>query len=428
MVKKVIKTIPNQPISQSANQPISQSANQPISQSANVSSKSPWSPSSIELSANQALKKLKIKKRLVGDRSYWWPFIHDWPNLKQDCIQKFIEGDYRFDPMDFYFLKDENVQAWSYRDTLFGRALYEILRPTFKHFISDRCLHLEGPSGVSKALDLVNKALDTGEYRYFMRIDIGNFYGTINHKILMSQINERFDDPRVLNYLEQVATIPVIKNAEVTLPSSGVPRRSSLSVLFGAIYLTPLDQVFENSENIFFVRFCDDYLVLAKNKSSFLKAKRKMQNILDQLKLKVSRTKTKMGALTEGFHFLGDSFNIHQTIEEKNDVEGNDTTPQTVVSKIHVNTLHERSCVRVHERLEWMREDAATAEKIQHSLLLWAAWWSRSIPTVLRSTILARFCLRAYQREDIGLFWLGLALLLRQLHAHQSRFQCATIA
>ena len=365
----------------------------------------------------------------MGDRSYWWPFIHDWPKQKQASMTKFIEGDYRFEAMDFYFLKDENVQAWSYGDTLFGRALYEILRPTFKHFISDRCLHLEGPSGVAKALDLVNRALETGEYRYFMRIDIGNFYGTINHKILMSQINERFDDPRVLNYLEQVATIPVIKNAEVTLPSSGVPRRSSLSVLFGAIYLTPLDQAFEKSEGLFFVRFCDDLLVLAKSKNQWLKAKRKLQNILDQLKLKVSKTKTKMGALTEGFHFLGDSFNINQKIEEKNDVEEKNTTPQTVVSKTHVNTLHERCCVRVHQRLEYMRADAATAEKTQHSLWLWAAWWSRAIPTISISTCLARFCLRAYQREEIGLFWLGLDLLVRQLFStRQSRFHCATIA
>jgi len=367
----------------------------------------------------------------VGDRSYWWPFIHDWPKQKKDCITNFIEGDYRFEAMDFYFFKDENVQAWSYRDTLFGRALYEILRPTFKHFISDRCLHLEGPSGVSKALALVNRALETGEYRYFMRVDIGNFYGTINHKILMSQINEIFDDPRVLNYLEQVATIPVIKNADVTLPSSGVPRRSSLSVLFGAIYLTPLDREFEKSKDLFFVRFCDDYLVLAKKKSAFLKAKRRMQNILDQLKLKVSRTKTKMGSLKEGFHFLGDSFSIHQTIEEKNEVEEKGTTPQTVVSKTHVNTLHERCCVRVHQRLEYMRADAATAEKTQHSLWLWAAWWSRAIPTISISTCLTRFCLRAYQREEISLFWLGLTLLLRQLNARRrstSIVQCATIA
>ncbi len=51
-----------------------------------------------------------------------------------------------------------------------------------------------------------------------------------------------FDDPRILGYLEQVATIPVIKNAEVTLPEKGIARRSSLSVLFEAIYVSPLDQ------------------------------------------------------------------------------------------------------------------------------------------------------------------------------------------
>jgi RNA-directed DNA polymerase len=378
------------------------------------------------------LKKLRKKKHLVGDRSPWWHFIHDWPNKMDEQTNRFISGDYRFEPMNFYAFKDEGIQTWRYQDTLFTRALYQLIKPTFKSIFSERCMHLNGPTGVTKALDLVSRALATGEYRYFMRVDVANFYASINHKILLSQINELYHDPRVLNYLEQVVTIPVIKHAEVQLPTVGIARRSSISPFLGAVYLAPLDRLLEKSEGIFYIKFCDDILVLSKSKSQHLSARRKLQNTLDQLKLKVSKTKTKMGILEKGFHFLGIDFKIKQSITEKSVVEEG-SAPQTVETQTHVSMLHERCCMRVEERLRCMKEDAIPLAKVQHSLALWAAWWSRTSQTIQRSTCLARFCLRTFQREDPSLLWLGLELLVTrfsvqlQTGCSTSRYHSATI-
>ncbi len=74
-----------------------------------------------------------------------------------------------------------------------------------------------------------------------------------------------------------------------------------------AQFLKPLDQIFEQSK-CFYIRYMDDWIILAPNKSQFRKAIRKVNQCLTQLQLQKHPDKTFIGKITRGFDFLGYHF------------------------------------------------------------------------------------------------------------------------
>ena len=319
-------------------------------------------------------------------------------------------------------MPDEVLTVWNYGDRLFVRSLLYIIKPMFKHIISRQCFHLKGPSGVGDALSLTQKALDKGGFRYFMRLDIKGYYASIDRKILLSQVQQHFNDPRMLNYLEQVIKIPTLENGAIHTPTKGIARRSSLSPFFGALYLSPLDRAFENAQGVFCVRYMDDLVILAKTRKQFCRAKKRLQKILVMLKLQLSKRKTKMGKLTEGFHFLGVDFKVN--VENSAEVIAGDSvvkdvSAQTKTSKNQVSvTLHARSAMRALDKVVCMQEDVVHPTKVQDYLSRWASWWSRRLKPITRTECLLHWVSRAKVKEP-SLAWLGSGLLLPQLNEAQ---------
>jgi hypothetical protein len=74
-----------------------------------------------------------------------------------------------------------------------------------------------------------------------------------------------------------------------------------------ALFLKPLDQLFEQSK-CFYIRYMDDWIILAPNKSQFRKAIRKANQCLTQLQLQKHPDKTFIGKISRGFDFLGYHF------------------------------------------------------------------------------------------------------------------------
>ncbi len=371
-----------------------------------------WNIKAVGAFVNCSLKSLAKKKRSVGPRSPWWVFIWDWPKKFPKHLSDFMSGTYHFEPLQTYSFKDETVTMWSYGDRLFVRALLFLIKATFKNIISSRCFHLKGPAGVGMALNSVIKALTKGGFHYFMRIDISGYYASIDRSILVKLSKKYFDDPIVLNYLEQIITIPIIQNGAILNPECGIHRRSSLSPFFGALYLDSLDKAFEQQRGVFYARYMDDLIVLFKNKRQFLKAKHRLQKILSQLKLRCARSKTKMGPLTRGFHFLGIEFQLNIQRPPKKEAESvKEPVPQSQALQNHLLILlHERCCQRAHLKVALMGEDSAPPGKAQRYLCAWARWWSRIAPPISSTDCITRWIDRT-QRKQPEIAWLGSGVL-----------------
>lgn len=306
-----------------------------------------------------------------------------------------MHGRYCFSPMLAFMGLGEKIQIWSYRDRLIVHLLFMILRNTFPHVIPEVCRSSKGPNAIKDITSDIKQALESGDYHYALRIDIRGYYANIDRKILLTQLQKKFDDPLTLKYLESIVTTAIDDSYRgVYIPEKGIPLRSALSPFFGSLYLAPLDCAFGQMD-VFYARYVDDVIILVKTKHQYSKAKKRIFEVLRQLKLEVSPQKTRFSKL-DRFHFLGIDFEVSQNPQDKNQV--------TV-------TMHKRSCSRALNKVVAMRKNAAYhAADIQRYIIRWATWW-KSVCGWPRSSLLIRWTVFAtlHAKEYA---WLGRGLLV----------------
>ncbi len=367
----------------------------------NKKEKPRWDFSALRSSASIWKKERLAKKHAWGEQSPWWRFLFDWNTSINRWIEKLIAGEYVFSPLKTYSFPTEPITLWTCEDRLILALIYQIIKPTFSKIISPLCYHLvEGVGGVQTALDATVNAFQRRSFRYVIRADIKSYYASIDHRILLKQLQENFHDPRLLKYFDDIVTIPIEKDGAIYLHKQGIPCRSSTSPFFGAMYLSPLDRIFEKRQGVFYARYQDDILILCKTKNQFAKAKRAIKNTLAQLKLKLSPDKTKMGELSH-FHFLGVNFALTQPSAH--------TNPQKAVK------VHPRTCRRALDKATAMKEDAGHPAHVQQYLSRWALWWRRASKSVLPvGHLLFHLVDRAIAIKN-ELRWLARGLLLGHL-------------
>lgn len=64
--------------------------------------------------------------------------------------------------------------------------------------------------------------------------------------------------------------------------------------------------------DIVYVRYQDDILAPCKSKRQLNRCRRRMMEVLGERQLKLSRKKSRMGTITDSFHFLGIHYSLTQ--------------------------------------------------------------------------------------------------------------------
>jgi RNA-directed DNA polymerase len=340
-------------------------------------------------------QRMRRRMRTASEYSSWWSFIWYWKSHITAWLQGFRSGCHRFSPMMQYKFSDEVIQVWSYLDCLMLHLILKIIKPTFKHVISQLCMHLKGPCAIKYITQDIKAALNIGRYSYCLRLDIRSYYASIDHRLLLNQLYKHYDDPILHHYFEAIVTTGVDCGGQVILPKCGIPIRSSLSPFFGALYLADLDRAFEKCQNSFYRRYMDDIIILVENKRQYTKARKRVFKILKELKLKISPHKSRMGKLKGGFHFLGCNFGVSRNPQR-----------QTQVATVNI---HDRSCRRALDKVQAMRQDAVHPVNIQRYLLKWATWWQTV--TQLEKYALIYKWVRFAEYVQHSSVWLGQVLL-----------------
>ena len=145
-----------------------------------------------------------------------------------------------------------------------------------------------------------------------------------------------------------------------------------------------------------YARYRDDSIILTKTKRDFRKARKTLFSVLDTLKLKLSSSKTWMGKLTHGFHFLGVRFEVPRSLQRKSQVS---------------IMIHSRSCARALTKVNALSSNAVHPAKIQRYLVRWAAWWSVTVRQLRVFECLAAWIIHSHEKES-PYEWIGRGLLL----------------
>jgi retron-type reverse transcriptase len=226
-------------------------------------------------------------------------------------IQSIVNGNYDPRCLKRYYFQDEMVDQLHISDRILQHILLKQLKPTFKHVMNPNCHHLLGPTGVKYATQRIQQVLQDDKPNYVLRVDIRSFYKSIPHYKLINDIKKYYDDPKLITMLERVITNPIDAPRGYKNPVTGIALRGPLSQFFSGLYLKPLDDAFNNLSVSYF-RFQDDVLILCKTKRQMNRCRRIMMNILNERQLSLSRKKSRMGSIRNGFHYLGVSYSPTQ--------------------------------------------------------------------------------------------------------------------
>jgi RNA-directed DNA polymerase len=322
--------------------------------------------------------------------------IDEWlPN----GIQSIASGSYSPRCLKRYYFPDEMVDQLHLSDRIFQHVMLKQLKPTFKYVMNPNCYHLDGPTGVKYATKRIRQALQEDKPRYLIRADIKSFYKSIPHHKLIQDIKKYYDDPKLVAMLENIITNPIDAPYGYKNPVHGIALRGPLSQFFSGIYLKPLDDAFDNM-GVTYLRYQDDILILCKTKRQLNRCRRRMMEILHERYLRLSRTKSRMGAIDSGFHFLGIDYLPTQTGDKISVTHANDDVISPPINAYYLSecgggktiinhqldealciVLHPRTLRKARENIKWMVADQVSPAKIRNYFSRWTRWWVKASTT-----------------------------------------------
>lgn len=162
-------------------------------------------------------------------------------------------------------------------------------------------------------------------YEWVLEGDIEACFDEIDHVALMSRVRRRVGDKRLLSLVKAFLRAGVLTEEGLDRTTiTGVPQGGTLSPLLANITLSVLDEHFmrkweelgpswmrasrrrRGEPTMRLVRYADDFVVMVNGSREHAEALRdKVEAVLQSVGLRLSKAKTKVCDLNEGFDFLG---------------------------------------------------------------------------------------------------------------------------
>ena len=189
-------------------------------------------------------------------------------------------------------------------DRAVQQALAQILGPIFDADFSEESYGFRPGRRACDAVERIGEHSQRG-YRWGVECDLKSFFDVVSHDLLMRRIGLKVRDKRVLRLIGKYLRAGVrLEDGTTEKPPRGVPQGGPLSPLLANIMLDPLDKLIEEM-GLPFVRYADDFLVLAKSKSEAQAALVELKRHVEgKLKLLINEDKTRVAPLGE-CEFLG---------------------------------------------------------------------------------------------------------------------------
>ena len=195
------------------------------------------------------------------------------------------------------------------KDRIVQMATKIAIEPVFEADFKDCSYGFRPKRSTKQALEVVRKACNNKGY-YVVDADIEKFFDNVNQDKLMTLVEQRISDRRILKLIRQWLKSGVFYGNVLEISELGTSQGSVISPLLANIYLNTLDRLWEKYglTHGTLVRYADDTVIICKNKKSANHALSLLQYIMGKLDLRLHPVKTKIVCMwdgKEGFDFLG---------------------------------------------------------------------------------------------------------------------------
>lgn len=215
--------------------------------------------------------------------------------------------------------KTRKISKSDFRDRIVHHALCNVIEPLFeKRFIYDSYANRVG-KGTLNAIERFNvfkRKVSHNNKRvcYVLKADLYHYFDTVDHDCLVSIVQKRIRDERVL------WLIRIILSHYTTGNGKGMPLGNLTSQFFANVYLNELDQFVKHKLNVkYYLRYVDDFVLFDVMQERLLWYQREIEQFLQALHLQLHPQKTRIIPLSCGVEFLGFKlFFYYSRIKKKN--------------------------------------------------------------------------------------------------------------
>lgn len=237
----------------------------------------------------------------------------------------------------------------SVRDRIVQEAVRMILEPIYEADFS-QCSHGFRPNRCT--MDAVKRVaagtLGNSTYYWVIEGDLASYFDTICHRKLMKLLRRRIADHKLLDLLWKFLRAGVMEGKLFRDTKSGVAQGGIISPLLANVYLHQFDMYMEKytalswsarrkrrlsgQANFLYSRYADDFVVLCNGtRAQAEEMKEALYEYLATLRLKLSKEKTKVTHLNDGFEFLG--FWIQRRPNSRGELKTNVLIPKRAIVK-----------------------------------------------------------------------------------------------
>jgi group II intron reverse transcriptase/maturase len=190
-------------------------------------------------------------------------------------------------------------------DRFIQQAILQVLQPIFDPTFSE---HSYGFRPGRKAHDAVCQAqryIQSGR-RWVVDVDLEKFFDRVNHDVLMSRLEKRIGDRRLLRVIRRYLEAGIMVNGVAVRRHEGTPQGGPLSPLLANVLLDEVDRALEKSGHAF-ARYADDCNVYVQSKRAGERVMEHLRALYAKLRLKVNEDKSAVARAWDR-KFLGYSF------------------------------------------------------------------------------------------------------------------------
>lgn len=179
-------------------------------------------------------------------------------------------------------------------DRVVQQAVHQVLSPQYEPTFHDGSHGFRPGRSCHTAIKRAKEYLEEG-CDWVVDIDLAKFFDEVNHDRLMSRLEQRIADRRVLRLIRQMLRARVVlPDGVVVATERGTPQGGPLSPLLSNIVLDELDQELVE-RGLRFVRYADDCNIYVQSERAGHRVMASVTRFIEKrLKLKVNADKSKV--------------------------------------------------------------------------------------------------------------------------------------